>query len=69
MVEQIYQVVCTIITSKYKHILNIRYITHAINLISKDICKTPFANKILRHCQILKDIANEKAVKGGGLKH
>ena len=42
-----------IITSKYKHILNIRCIAHAINLISKDICKTPFADKMLRHCNTL----------------
>jgi len=43
----------TIITSKYKHILNVRCIAHAINLISKDICKTPFANKILKYCNTL----------------
>jgi hypothetical protein len=26
---------------------------HAINLISKDICNIPFANKILTKCNIL----------------
>jgi hypothetical protein len=41
------------ITEKYPHIINIRCIAHAINLISKDICKTSFANKVLRQCMIL----------------
>ena len=41
------------ITSKYPYMLNVRCIAHAINLISKDICKTPFANKILRRCMVL----------------
>jgi len=36
-----------IITSKYKHIMNIRCMAYAINLISKNICKTPFADKML----------------------
>jgi len=37
----------------YPQILNIRCIVHAINLISKDICKTLFANKMLRQCMVL----------------
>ncbi len=36
------------ITEKYPHIINIHCIVHAINLIFKDICKTLFANKVLR---------------------
>ena len=35
------------IIEKYPYILNIKCIAHAINLISKDIYKTLFANKIL----------------------
>lgn len=41
------------ITEKYPHIINIRCIAHAINLISKDICRTTFANKVLRQCMVL----------------
>jgi len=42
-----------IITEKYPNILNIRYIVHSINLISKDICNTSFANKILTRCNTI----------------
>jgi len=42
-----------IITEKYPSILNIRCIVHAINLISKNICKTPFADCILKCCNTL----------------
>ena len=42
-----------IVTSKYKHILNIRCIAYAINLISKDICNTPFADRMLKYCNTL----------------
>ena len=42
-----------IITEKYPSILNIRCITHAINLILKDICKTLFADHILKYCNTL----------------
>ncbi len=41
------------ISTIYPQILNIRCIAHAINLISKDICKTLFANKMLRRCIVL----------------
>jgi hypothetical protein len=41
------------ITEKYPNILNIRCIAHAINLISKDVCKTQFANKVLRQCMVI----------------
>ena len=42
-----------IITEKYQNILNIRCIAHAINLISKDICNTSFANRILTRCNTI----------------
>jgi len=42
-----------IITNNKPHILNIRCIAHTINLISKDICSTSFAEKILRRCNII----------------
>ncbi len=41
------------ITEKYPHMLNVRCIAHAINLIFKDIFKTLFANRILSRCMIL----------------
>ncbi len=41
------------ITEKYPYILNIRYITYAINLIFKDIYRTSFANRILNQCIVL----------------
>jgi len=41
------------ISTIYSQILNICCITYAINLISKDICKTPFANKMLCQCMVL----------------
>jgi len=47
------QAACHIITKKYPSILNIRCIVHAINLISKNICKTPFADCILKCCNTL----------------
>ena len=42
-----------IITEKYQNILNIRYMAYAINLISKDICNTSFANRILTRCNTI----------------
>ena len=42
-----------IISEKYPNILNIRCIAHAINLISKDICNTPFANRMLKYSNTL----------------
>ena len=42
-----------IITEKYRHIINIRCIAHVVNLISKDICKTQFADKMLRRSSTL----------------
>ena len=42
-----------IITEEYPNILNIRCIAHAINLISKDICKTLFADRMLKCCNNL----------------
>ncbi|GES85533.1 ribonuclease H-like domain-containing protein [Rhizophagus clarus] len=71
-----------IITEKYKNILNVRCMAHAINLISKDICSTSFANRILTKCNTivtyfkkshqggsaLKEAAKVCDVGGGGLK-
>ncbi|GES94625.1 ribonuclease H-like domain-containing protein [Rhizophagus clarus] len=71
-----------IITEKYKNILNVRCMAHAINLISKDICSTSFANQILTKCNTiityfkkshqggsaLKEAAKVCDVSGGGLK-
>lgn len=42
-----------IITEKYNNILNVRCMAHAINLISKDICSTSFANRILTKCNTI----------------
>ncbi len=42
-----------IITEKYNNILNVRCIAHSVNLISKDICNTPFANQILTKCNTI----------------
>jgi len=42
-----------VITEKYRHIINIRCIAHAVNLISKDIYKTQFADKMLRRSSTL----------------
>ncbi|CAG8628466.1 16073_t:CDS:2 [Rhizophagus irregularis] len=57
-----------IITEKYKNILNVRCMAHAINLISKDICSTSFANRILTKCSALKEEAKACGISGGGLK-
>ncbi len=42
-----------IITEKYNNILNVHCIAHLVNLISKDICNTPFANQILTKCNTI----------------
>ena len=42
-----------IITEKYDNILNIRCIAYSINLISKDICNTLFANQMLTKCNTI----------------
>ena len=44
---------CKIITEKYNNILNVRYIAHAVNLISKNICNILFANRILTKCNTI----------------
>ncbi|KAF0495843.1 zinc finger bed domain-containing protein 1-like [Gigaspora margarita] len=44
-----------LISAKFPNILNLCYILHAINLISKDICNIPFANQILTKCAALKE--------------
>ncbi|GBB93440.1 hypothetical protein RclHR1_21720001 [Rhizophagus clarus] len=45
-----------IIADTHKHIISIRYIAHHINLITTDICKTPFAKEVI------------SKFKGGNLK-
>ncbi|CAB4404603.1 unnamed protein product [Rhizophagus irregularis] len=71
-----------IITEKYKNILNVRCMAHTINLISKDICSTSFANRILTKCNTivtyfkkshqggsaLREEAKACNINGGGLK-
>ena len=47
------QAACHIIIEEYPNILNIRCIAHAINLISKDIYKTLFADCMLKRCNNL----------------
>jgi Protein of unknown function (DUF 659) len=42
-----------LIVGKYNHILNVRCMAHSINLISKDICSTSFANRILTKCNTI----------------
>jgi hypothetical protein len=69
------------IAERYKHILLIRCVTHHINLISTDICKTTFAKDVISKCQkivkyfkqshqageeLYSKITNE--IKGSGLK-
>ena len=55
-----------IITEKHKNILNVRCMAHAINLISKDICSTSFANQILTKCNTIVTYF-KKSHKGGKL--
>jgi hypothetical protein len=55
-----------IITEKYKNILNVRCMAHAINLISKDICSTSFANQILTKCNTIVTYF-KKSHQGGNL--
>lgn len=53
-----------IIAEKYQNILNVRCMAHAINLISKDICSTSFANRILTKCNTIVTYF-KKSHKGG----
>lgn len=71
-----------IIADIHKHIIPIRCITHHINLITTDVCKTPFAKEVISKCMKLVKFfkmshqAGEKlklnitndSVKGGNLK-
>jgi hypothetical protein len=41
------------IVQSYPHIFNIRCIAHAINLVSQDIIKHEFAERLIRRCNIL----------------
>jgi Protein of unknown function (DUF 659) len=55
-----------IITDKHKNILNVRCMAHAINLMSKDICSTSFANRILTKCNTIVTYF-KKSHQGGNL--
>ncbi|CAG8500028.1 33711_t:CDS:10 [Gigaspora margarita] len=64
---------CHIVTKQYSNILNIRCISYAINLISKDISRTSFTDHMLKRCKTLvrstlKTLAEENLIEGGGLK-
>ena len=41
------------ISEEYEHIFNVRCIAHCLNLISYDIIKHPFANRLIKNCNIL----------------
>ena len=70
------------ISQKYTHILSIRCIVHAFNLITKDLIKHPFAERIIQWCKtlvtyfkkshlpnnLLAAKISEKKISGGGLK-
>ncbi|PKY30949.1 hypothetical protein RhiirB3_487798 [Rhizophagus irregularis] len=53
---------------KYKNILNMRCMAHAINLISKDICSTSFANRILTKCNTVVTYFNKSHQGGSALR-
>ncbi|CAG8843726.1 4448_t:CDS:2, partial [Gigaspora margarita] len=54
-----------IIAEQYLNILNLRCISHAVNLISRDICKTPFANRMLMHCNTVVSYFKRNHFAGG----
>ena len=70
------------ISLKYPNIMNLRCIAHCFNLISQDIIKIPFAERLLRRCNIivtffklshigaslLRDTIEKKNIEGGTLK-
>lgn len=70
------------IALKYPSIMNLRCIAHCFNLISQDIIKIPFAETLLRRCNIivtffklshigsslLCDTIKKKNIEGGTLK-
>ncbi|GBB85292.1 hypothetical protein RclHR1_11850007 [Rhizophagus clarus] len=57
-----------IISEKYPNILSVHCIAHSINLISKDICNTPFANKILTRCNTIVTFFKRSHQEGAALK-
>jgi len=72
----------SLIKAEYKHIINLRCISYCLNLISKDIIKHQFADRLIRRANIvitffkrshlahhrLLQLIEEKKIKGGGLK-
>jgi len=71
-----------VISLKYPNIMNLRCIVHCFNLISQDIIKIPFTEKLFCHCNIivtffkvlhiavslLCNTIKEKKIEGGILK-
>jgi hypothetical protein len=71
-----------LICSKYKNIMNLRCIAHCYNLISKDILKHTFAERMIQRANrvvqffkkshkaaaILKETIKQHEISGGGLK-
>ncbi|GBC45176.2 ribonuclease H-like domain-containing protein [Rhizophagus irregularis DAOM 181602=DAOM 197198] len=71
-----------LISEKFPHIINVRCIAHALNLITKDLIKHEFAKRIIQWCTVIvtyfkkshrpKELLNlkilEKKIGGGGLK-
>ena len=43
----------SLIKAEYKHIINLRCISHCLNLISKDIIKHQFADRLIRRANIV----------------
>jgi hypothetical protein len=72
----------SIIHKNYPSIINLRCIAHCFNLLSQDVLKSPFGERIIRFCNILchffrsshigaallDNAIKEKAIKGGGIK-
>ncbi|GBB96560.1 hypothetical protein RclHR1_27810001 [Rhizophagus clarus] len=72
----------SIIHKNYPSIINLRCIAHRFNLLSQDVLKSPFGERVIKLCNILchffrsshigiallDNTIKEKAVKGGGIK-
>jgi hypothetical protein len=72
----------SIIHKNYPSIIDLRCIAHCFNLLSQNILKSPFGERIIKLCNILchffrsshigvallDNAIKEKAIKGGGIK-
>jgi len=72
----------SLVKTDHKHIINLRCISHCLNLISKDIIKNEFADRLVKRANIittffkkshlahhqLSQIMEDKNITGGGLK-